>query len=160
MRDDSSWNRLTPGQRETLEEWLFDENLGYEKTVERVKQEFGIVTTVASVGRYYRRRARARQVEELVEAQAVADELNQLPVNSASLRTAAVKLVGKAVLKLVSEQPERLEDLVSLTRLLLDSEGNDIRSRRLKLAEKCFDYDATKASLDDLPKFRSYLKVV
>src|SRR5688572_13237341 len=50
MRDDSTWNRLTPKQREALEEWLFDENLGYEKTVERVKQKFGIETTVASVG--------------------------------------------------------------------------------------------------------------
>jgi len=160
MRDDSTWNQLNSGQGETLEEWLFDENLGYEKTVERVKQEFDIETTIASVGRFYRRRARERQAEELVEAQAVADELNQLPVNSASLRTAAVKLVGKAVLKLVSEQPERLEELALLTRLLLDSEDNDIRSRRLKLEEKCFDYEATAASLKELPQLRSYLKVV
>lgn len=160
MRDDSTWNQLTPRQRERLEDWLFDENLGYEKTVAQVQKEFGVKTTIASVGRYYRRRARERQVEELVEAQAVADEVNELPVNAASLRNAAVKLVGKAVLKLVREQPDRLEELAALTRLLLDSDGNDIRSRRLKLAEKCFDYEATAASVKELPRLRSYLKVV
>jgi hypothetical protein len=159
-RDDSTWNRLTPEQRETLEDWLFDENLGYEKTLERVQQEFGLATTIASVGRYYRRRARERQVEELVEAQAAADELNNLPVNSESLRAAAVKLVGKAVLKLVSEQPEKLEQLVSLTRLLLDSEDNEIRRARLKLAEKCFDYDAVAACQKELPRLRAYMDVV
>jgi len=160
LRDDSTWNRLSPEQRETLEEWLFDENLGYEKTVARVQAEFGLETTIASIGRFYRRRARERQAEELVEAQAIADEVNELPVNAASLRAAAVKLVGKAVLRLVSEQPDRLEELASLTRLLLDSEDNDIRRGRLKLAEKCFDYDATAASQKELPQLRAYLDII
>jgi hypothetical protein len=48
MRDDSTWNRLTPEQRETLESWLFDENLGYAKTLERVQKEFGVEATIAS----------------------------------------------------------------------------------------------------------------
>ena len=160
MRDDSTWNQLTPEQRETLESWLFDENLGYAKTLERVGKEFGLETTIASVGRFYRRRARERQFEELVEAQAAADELNELPVSAESLRAAAVKLVGKAVLKMVSEHPDRLEELASLTRLLLDSEDNDIRRGRLRLAEKWFDYDATAASHKELPQLRAYLDVI
>ena len=160
MRDDSTWNQLTPEQREMLESWLFDENLGYAKTLERVQKEFGVEATVASVGRYYRRRARERQVEELVEAQAAASELNDLPVNVADLREAAVKLVGKAVLKLAGEKPEELEQLVSFTKLLLDSEDNDIRRSRLKLAQQCFHFEATAASLTELPQLRAYLDVV
>jgi hypothetical protein len=70
-----------------------------------------------------------------------------------------VKLVGKADLKLVSEQPEKLEQLTSLTRLLPDNEDNEIRRGRLKLAEKYFDDEATAACQDELPKLRSYLKV-
>jgi len=35
MRDDSAWNRLTAEQREKLESWLFDENLGYAETLAR-----------------------------------------------------------------------------------------------------------------------------
>ena len=160
MRDDSTWNRLMPEQRETLESWLFDENLGYAKTLERVRKEFGVEATIASVGRFYRRRARERQVEELVEAQAAASELNDLPVNVANLREAAVKLVGKAVLKLAGEKPEELEQLVSFTKLLLASEDNDLRRSRLKLAEKYFDFEATAASIKELPHLRAYLDVV
>jgi hypothetical protein len=160
LRDDSTWNRLTSEQRKTLESWLFDENLGYAKTLERVEKEFGVEATIASVGRFYRRRARARQVEELVEAQAAASELNELPVSTDSLRGAAVKLVGKAVLKLASEKPAELEQLASLTRLLLESEDNDIRRPRLKLAERYFDYEATAASLKELPQLRAYLAVI
>jgi hypothetical protein len=159
-RDDSTWSQLTAEQRDTLEGWLFDENLGYEKTVARAQSEFGLETTIASVGRFYRRRARERQVEELVEAQAAADELNALPVSAESLRAAALKLVGKAVLRLVSEQPGRLDQLASLTRLLLDSEDNDIRRGRLRLAERCFDYDAIADSQKDLPQLRAYLAVI
>jgi hypothetical protein len=160
MRDDSTWNRLTPEQRATLESWLFDENLGYAKTMERVQKEFGLEATIASVGRFYRRRSRERQVEELVAAQMTADELNDLPVSADSLRTAAVKLVGKAALKLAAEQPEELDELVSLTKLLLASEDNDIRRSRLKLADQYFHFEATAASLDELPKIRAYLDVV
>lgn len=160
IRDDSTWNRLTPEQRETLESWLFDENLGYAKTLERVQKEFGMDATMASVGRFYRRRARERQVDELVEAQAAATELNDLPVDVASLREAAVKLVGNAVLKLTGEKPEELEQLVSFTKLLLESEDNDLRRSRLKLAEKYFDYEATAASIKELPHLRAYLAIV
>ena len=160
MRDDSTWNRLTLEQRETLESWLFDENLGYAKTLERVQKEFGLEATIASVGRFYRRRSRERQVEELVEAQAAASELNDLPVEVASLREAAVKLVGKAVLKLAGEKPEELEQLVAFTKLLLVSEDNDLRRSRLKLAEKYFDYEATAASIKELPQLRAYLDVI
>ena len=160
MRDDSTWNKLTSEQRETLEIWLFDENLGYAKTLARVQEEFGLEATIASMGRFYRRRARERQVEELVEAQAAADALNELPVSVASLREAAVKLVGKAALKLVGEKPQELEHLVSCTKLLLASEDNDLRRSRLKLAEKCFDFEATAASIKELPQLRAYFDVI
>jgi hypothetical protein len=160
MRDDSTWNELTPEQRETLEIWLFEENLGYAKTLERVKAEFGVEATVASLGRFYRRRARERQVTELLEAQVAANELNDLPVSVASMREAAVKLVGKAALNLATEKPEQLEQLVSFTKLLLESEDTDIRRSRLKLAERYFDYEATAASQKDLPQLRAYMEVI
>jgi hypothetical protein len=99
-------------------------------------------------------------VKELVMAELTANELNDLPVSADSLRTAAVKLVGKAVLKLASEKPEELEQLASLTKLLLDSENNDIRRLRLKLAQQYFDYEATAASLKEWPHLRAFLAVV
>ncbi len=160
MCDDSTWKQLTLEQRETLEIWLFEENLGYAQTLAKVQKEFGVEATIASLGRFYRRRARERQVEELLEAQVAANELNDLPVSVASMREAAVKLVGKAALNLASEKPGQLEQLVSFTKLLLESEDTDIRRTRLQLAQRCFDYEATAASQKDLPQLRAYMEVI
>ena len=67
LRGDSTWNQLTPEQRQTLETWLFEQDLGYSETVERLRREFGLRTTVSSVGRFRRRRAAERQTEEAPE---------------------------------------------------------------------------------------------
>ena len=112
---------------------------------------------MASVGRYYRRRARERQVSELLDAQEEAWELNELPVDVASLREAAVKLAGKSALKLAGEKPHDMDHLVAFTRLLLESEENEIRRGRLKLAQQQFDYEAMAASIAELPQFRAHL---
>jgi hypothetical protein len=49
MRDDSTWNRLTAEQREKLESWLFDGNLGYVETLARVQKDFGVEATISSL---------------------------------------------------------------------------------------------------------------
>ena len=160
VRDNSTWCQLLPAELERLDSWLFDENLGYAKAAARVQKEFGIQATIASVGRYYRRRARVRQADELVEAQIAADGLNSLVVDANSLRAAVMKLVGKAALNLASEKPEELEQLTSLAQVLLEAEQNDLRRGRLELAERCFDYEKTVESLADMPKFRAYLQSI
>jgi hypothetical protein len=155
LRDDSLWNQLTSGQRETLESWLFEENLGYASAVERVKAEFGLSTSLAGVCRFYRRRARQRQVRELVEAQAAANKLNGLPVSLADLRQAALKLVGKAAVKLAGERPEAVQHLAAYTRLLLASEHLDLRRARIELAEKYFHFESTVAANQEMPHLRA-----
>jgi hypothetical protein len=157
MRSDSTWYQLTPEQRLTLEIWLFEENLGYTKTLERVQKEFGVEGTIASLGRYYRCMAQERQIFGLLKAQKAADVLNAMPGTTDALRTAALKLVGKAVMELTGESPEQLEQLASLTRILLESEDNDIRRSRLKLAEKYFHLEATAATIKEFPQLRAYL---
>lgn len=93
MRSNSTWNRFTREQRERLEIWLFNENLGYAKTVARVQMEFGIQTSIAGVGRYYRRRAQQRQAQEL-KTRLTADGLNGRAMDADSLWATALKLVG------------------------------------------------------------------
>jgi hypothetical protein len=160
LRDDSTFNQLTPEQRETMEGWLFDENLGYAKTLERVKQEFGLEATISSLGRYYRRRARERQVEDLLDAQTGAFEVKDLPLNVPVMREALAKILYSAVLKQATEKPGEVEQLAALTKLLLASEENDILRQRLKLSERYFDYEATADSQKELPHMRAFLKVI
>ena len=156
LREDSTWNRLEPEQLKMFEGWLFVENLGYAKIVERVKKEFGVESTIASVARYYRR----RKPEKLLEARISSNGLNDLPVSADSVRTATLKLAGKAALNLAGETPEEIERLTSLAEALLQAEQNDLRRARLKLAEKNFDHDATAATVQELPRIRAYLQAI
>jgi len=142
LRDDSKWNRLTPEQREKLEEWLFEENLGYAKTLKRVKEQFGLEATISSLGRYYRRRAQERQMEEFLDAQEIAYQAKDLPLNVPVMREGLVRLLYKAALKLAVEKPGEVAELAAVMKLLLASEDNEIRRARQKLAERYFDYDA------------------
>src|SRR5713226_180743 len=134
MRKDSTWSRLTSAQRAKLEKWLFEGNLGYAAAVARARKEFGVEGTVASMGRYYRRRAQERQPAELLEAQIAAAEVNDSPVKVENLRRARMKLIGHLALKQALERPGELEPLVRLTKLLLASEGNGVgRSEQCSL---------------------------
>jgi hypothetical protein len=112
------------------------------------------------MGRYYRYWARGRLELQLLQAQNAAMELNDLPVKTDDLRKAVVKLVARAVLKLAIENPERVEQLASLTKLLLWSEDNDIRRARQKLAERYFHYEATAAYEKDLPHFKAHIDAI
>jgi hypothetical protein len=160
MRADSSWNRLKPEQFALLDDWLFEERLSYAKVLARAEKEFGLHASMSSIGRYYRMRAKQERIMELIEAQKAAWELNDLAVDRDELRTAVVKLVGKAALKQATEQPEQVEQLALLTKLLLKSEENDIRRARLKLAEKYFDYEKTAACQEELPQVRAHMLAI
>jgi hypothetical protein len=42
LREDSTWNGLTAAQRQKLENWLFERNLGYAEALQRAHKEFGV----------------------------------------------------------------------------------------------------------------------
>jgi hypothetical protein len=159
-RCDSNWSGLTPGQCETVEQWLFEENRGYAETAERVKQEFGVTTSMWSVQRFYRQRARVRQSLEVLEAQVTADQLGAMPADTGAMRAAAMKLVAKSAVRLATEKPEAPEQLLPLAKVLLESEQNEIRLRRVKLEERYYDFEANASCAKDLKKVRSYLQAV
>ncbi len=156
-RSNSCWNKLTGPQRELLEKWLFDEHLGYEVTLERVRSQFGLEATAMSLSRLYRRRLRERQVEELVEAQAMSEAVAAPKLNTGAMRSAAIKLIAKIALKLACERPEQLKELESMAKILLFSEDNDIRQGRLKLEQARLQHETTSDISDEIPKLARLL---
>jgi hypothetical protein len=159
-RSDSNWNGLTFEQCQAVEHWLFEENQGYAATAERVKKDFGVETSLWSVARFYRRRARVRQSLELVEAQVASDELCAMPARTEDLRAATIKLVAKSAVRLATEKPEELERLLPVARVLLQGELNEIRLRRVKMEERCHDFEANTMCAKELPRVRAYLQAV
>lgn len=160
VRADSKWNGLSTEQCETVERWLFDENVSYTETAERVKREFGMETSPWSVGRFYRQRARVRQAMELLESQVASDQLGAIPAKTQDLRATMIKLIAKSAVRMAIEKPGEVERLMPLAKMLLDSEENEIRLRRVKLEERYYDFQANGACAKELEKVRSYLRAV
>ena len=157
MRSDAVWNQLTAEQKEIVDGWLFEERLGYAEIVARVEKEFDLKSTVSSLGMYFRRRAADRQGWEMVEARSISETVNGLAGPTDQIRQAAVNLAGKVALRTAIEQPEKLEALVALARVLLESEKNDLRRERLKQLDRQFEFQSTIAAQEDIPQFRAFL---
>ena len=153
VRSDAKWKGLSKEQCERLEEWLFEDNISYKTVAKRLKGEFGLEASKASVGRFYRHRAKVRQGMELLEAQVASDNLGVMPARTEDLRETTVKL-------LAMEKPEEQDELLQVMRLLLASEENEIRLRRVRLGEREHDFAANTACAQELRKVRSYLRTV
>ena len=156
-RSNSLWNQLTSAQRDLVDQWLFDDHLAYDAVLARAKADFGLEASRTSLFRYYQRRARQRQMADLIDAQAMADAVTAPELNTDAMRAAAIKLVAKTTLKLAWERPEQLKELESLARILLLSEDNDIRRGRLRLEEDQFNYKAAVAASQEIPNLASLL---
>ena len=121
-----------------MEKRLFDEHLSYEAALARVKSELGLEASRTSLFRYYQRRARERQMAELVEAQAMSDAVAAPELSTDSMRAVAVKLVAKTTLKLAWERPEQLKELESLAKILFAQRGQRHPAGTVKTGARAF----------------------
>lgn len=136
LRSDSAWAALSPEQRETLEEWLFEENLAYKEALERARTEFGITASLTSLVDYYRRVAQERMQRELLSVQQMAEEFDKTEVDWEGLGATAMTLVAKRMLQLAVISPGKVKELVSLGRLLVANDAIDIKRRWVELEEE------------------------
>ena len=140
LRADSTWNGLTPEQREKLDEWLFEEGLSYPLARERVQKELGIECSISGVGRYYRRAVETRAVEKLAEAQDAATAVNRTGVKLKSLRSSALKVIGQRLLEKAMEGGD-VKELVALGRLMTEEEVKMENARILAIKHRLFGKD-------------------
>lgn len=160
MRDDSLWEDLTGEQRGKVYEWLFEENLTYAQTAERIKSEFGRQTSVSSVGRMFRCMVRTWQRGELIEAHNYAENVNNVYGTTREMREATVKMLAAQAVRRATEKSESLGNLLALSKTLLSSEENEIRLRRVKLEEQTLDFKFAMAGSDQVLKVKQWLQKV
>ncbi len=151
IRCDSNWDGLAPEQRQTLERWLFVENMGYKEASERAQNEWGVTGSSVSVGRFYRRVAKERALAELEAVAETAVELSAAECKMDNLRTSAMKMMGMRVLENVMARGD-VKELAVLGRVLTQTEEREIERDRLALAREKFEFKAAKAALKQLPK--------
>jgi hypothetical protein len=149
----AAWNGLSAEQRDTLERWLFEERLGYEKALERARSELGFEGSRTSLQRFYHRTAELRLLRD---AASEAESENE----EESLR-AGMRAVGKIFLRAVTENTDGVKEWAALARLLLHSEGNGLQRKLdgdksdtwrgwLALAREKFEFDAAEAALEQM----------
>src|SRR5260221_8078489 len=150
LRTDSTWNGLTPEQREKLDEWLFEEEVSYREARERAQREWGIESSISSVGRYYRRGRNARMLAEMAETQQAAKALDGTGLNMKTLRSSALKVIGKRLFEKAMDGCD-VKELAVLGRLMSEGEKREIQHARLALARERFEFSAAGAALGQVP---------
>ena len=135
LRSDSKWNELTDEQRDTLEGWLFEENISYREALERLQKEFGITVGMTSLARFYQHLADKRMKEELLQVQQTAIDVEDAPIDLIGLSNAAMTLVTKRLIQLAVEKPNNTRELVSLARVIVANEEVEVKKAWLSLEE-------------------------
>jgi hypothetical protein len=141
MRCDSTWAALTPEQRETLEGWLFEENLGYAEVLAEAQKEFGIAGTKASLVRFYQRTAAERAQREFLDLDAAVKEMKGLDVNIVEMQATAMCLITKRLMKLMLESPEKVKEMAWLGQLLVACDAQNIKRGWLNIGRTKFELD-------------------
>jgi hypothetical protein len=144
LRSDSKWTGLSPEQQETLEGWLFEENVGYREALERAQKEFGITASVRSLAEFYQHLARERMKAEVGELKDVCKEIEAVDVDWEALGGTAIALVAKRAIHLAVDAPDKVKELVSLGRLLVANEAQEIKKRWLVMEEDRRDIEMEK----------------
>ncbi len=166
QRADAKWNELTDAQRETLEQWLFEERITYQVAWERAQQELGFTGSVSSLRRFYEHMSRERTLRSLGVSEESAEEIDNASVGTATLRAAGMKLVAQLFLNGVMQSPEQMKHWCPLARLLLQSESNEIKYRlkqeenelrrqELEFAREKFQYDMMAQAQKALPELQA-----
>jgi hypothetical protein len=124
-KSDALWNALSPEQLETLDQWLFDENLSYAKAWPRAQHELGFKGSVASLKRYYARRKQERTLLLFKDLQKDLTVLNQAETDTNSLRAGAMKLLSAFLFQWMSEAPEKVKEWAPLAKLVVDNDRNE-----------------------------------
>jgi hypothetical protein len=139
QRKDSSRNRLTPEQQATVENWLFRENSGYDKILERMRNEFGVEMAKSSLSRLYLYFARMRQARELVEAHVRENRLEELPAGDDQRRAVAMALTTSAIVHASVERPGGSKELLPYLRMCVEADRNDLQRRKLNLTTRVLE---------------------
>jgi hypothetical protein len=144
LRSDSTFSRLKPEQRQQLENWLFDDGLGYKETKARVLLEFGLACSISSLERFYRRGRAGQSMTALAESLKTAKAVKYTPQKEWALRGSSSLMIGQRLLAATME-PGNTAEVATLGRLMLQSELRELQWRKFMLAQDKYHFNAMEA---------------
>jgi hypothetical protein len=155
LRCDAFWNTLNDEQKQKLQEWLLEQNLGFRETHARAQKELGLTCSLSTIGRIYQYLLKTRAVDELREGASAIKALSQSSPNLADLRKTSLQLIGVRLLQKAMEHHD-VKELCAMGKLLLQSQERDIQQERATLAREKYEFKAAKAAIKAAPQLASY----
>jgi hypothetical protein len=133
MRSDSEYSKLTPEQVETLEGWLFEENMSYKDALERAQKEFGIKSSLTGLRRFYGRLAKERNKDSLADAMSACVDAASLGSDDV-LRSGLLTMANVCAVQFLMESPKDVKIFTALLRALTSAQGQEMR--RIKFEQE------------------------
>jgi Protein of unknown function (DUF3486) len=144
----SSIFKLTPEGRETLDRWLFEENLGYREIERRSLETLGARIRYRTLVRYYRVRLRARTLERIAHsaqcANAVMKKFEDHPTDTFRL---LLKMAGQIAFEkaIDAENGFDTKTIAEFIKILISARKVDLESEKFKLERDKWEFDAARA---------------
>lgn len=149
-RSDSALDSLPAHQREQLRTWLVDENLSYEKAVERIEQDFGVRTSRSAVQQFYALRCfslRSSEAREFAE-----HTVRELKNSGESFDEATIALVRQKAFERAYAKDGNLDELAVLAKILGDSRKLSLKAQEVALTDRRIKLLEAKAAQADKAK--------
>jgi hypothetical protein len=126
MRSDCVFSKLTPEQVETLEGWLFEENLSYKDALERAQKEFGIESSLTGLRRFYGRLAKERGRESLTEAMSMCVEAAALGHDDV-LRAGLLTMANACAVQYLMQPPKDIRQFTAMLRAMTSAQSQEMK---------------------------------
>lgn len=151
LRCDALWNTYTPEQKQKLEEWLIEKNIGIRQVQRLAKKELGIDCGKSTIGRIYQYLIKFKAADEVSEAQSAAEELLNSGAKPDQVRDSSMTMISVRLLQKAMSDKASVKDLATLGRVILQSQERQIQEKRVDLARERFQFKAAQAALEVLP---------
>lgn len=147
----SSIYKLTPEGRETLDRWLFEENLGYREIERRSVKMLGARLRYRTLVRYHRVRMRSRTLERIAQsaqcANAVMKKFEDHPTDTFRL---LLKMAGQIAFEkaIDAENGFDTKTIGEFIKILISARKEDLEGEKLQLERDKWEFDAARACRD------------
>lgn len=130
-RADAKLRNLPSDQRTALTDWLVDEGMSYKDAKRRLKDEFGLSTSIGAIGDFWQKECFSLRFSK---ARSQADELVELMRESDSnFDEVTLHAIGQRAFDLSVSKEANVQDLAALAKIMGDSARLQLQQRKLEL---------------------------
>ena len=166
-RSDAKWNQLTAEQRQTIEQWLFEDNLSLGQVTEKIGVEFKLHVSRSCIQRFHGRLNDERLARAFRDAAAAAAVVKGALPDTAELQELSVKVASQQLFTAMTKQPNEPKSwlplanwVTKMARLAFHERSredqNTWRLHELRFRRERYEYDMIARAQEALPELKQW----